>query len=341
MNMKYSLIGVLAIFAILGGAAFHLDRSVSSHGQAGPAVSITIPTGAGVRKVADVLYDQHVIDQRWHWNVYMVLTGRRSSILAGTYLIPRNSSIRDMASIVTSAPTNDKEVTVKILEGLTAKEIAAELEQKGVLPAADFLAAIEPTAVKSSLIDASYDFLADKPATASLEGYLFPDTYRFFKKDQAKNVVKKFLDNFGRKYTPAMRQVAKQQGHTIFQEVIMASILEVELTTEVDRKMGADIFWRRLGIGMALNSDATINYALGKSTLNISLEDLKVDSLYNTYKHRGLPPGPINNPSLSALRAAANPTPNEYWYYLSAPNGQTIYGKTLEEHNQNKQQYLR
>lgn len=121
----------------------------------------------------------------------------------------------------------------------------------------------------------------------------------------------------------------------------MASILEAELQTDVDRAMGADVFWKRLAIDMPLQSDATVNYVTGKGKLQPSIADTKVDSLYNTYQHRGLPPGPINNPSLSAIRAAINPTSNPYYFYLTAPDGKTIFSKTLDEHNRNKATYLR
>jgi UPF0755 protein len=104
--------------------------------------------------------------------------------------------------------------------------------------------------------------------------------------------------------------------------------------------MAADLFWRRVAQGMGLNADTTVLYALGRSTGSLTTADLKIDSPYNTYKYKGLPPGPINNPGLDAINAALNPTPNEYLYYLTAPSGQTIWAKTYEQHLANKRQYL-
>ena len=120
----------------------------------------------------------------------------------------------------------------------------------------------------------------------------------------------------------------------------MASILEDELRTDRDRAKAADLFWRRLDIGMALQSDATVNYVTGKGRAQPSIEDTKVDSPYNTYKYPGLPPGPIGNPGVSAIRAAVSPEPNTFLYYLSAPDGTTYFAETYEQHLANKAKYL-
>ena len=148
------------------------------------------------------------------------------------------------------------------------------------------------------------------------------------------------LDNFGDKVTDELRQKISAQGLTLFQGVTLASIIEKEVRTDQDKKIVADLFLRRMAAGIPLQSDATVNYVTGKSALQPTIDDTKTESLYNTYLHQGLPPGPICNPSLASLAAVASPQPNEYFYYLNTPEGETIFSKTFEEHKLNKAKYL-
>lgn len=332
---------VAATLVSLAGTAWWVNASVNrSAGDDTPNVKFTVAKGEGVKLVADNLHDRRLIDNPLAWTIYVMASGLRSSLLPGEYELNSSMTGRQIARTITNDLTARKEVTVKILEGWTAVEIASQLEKQGVLPADDFQAIAKVPDSRTIVQDTYYEFLTDKPSTAGMDGFLFPDTYRFFQQATPTSVLRKFLDNFNQKLKPETRSKIKTSGRTYYQTVIMASILEKELKTDVDRAMAADIFWRRLDIGMALQSDATVNYVTGKGRLRPSLEDIQVNSLYNTYKYPGLPPGPIGNPGLSAIRAAANPQANEYWYYLSGQDGKTHYAKTLEEHNRNKQLYL-
>ncbi|MBU4082674.1 endolytic transglycosylase MltG, partial [Patescibacteria group bacterium] len=136
------------------------------------------------------------------------------------------------------------------------------------------------------------------------------------------------------------RAEIKKQGKTVEEVVIMASILEKEVRTDRDRRIASGIFWRRLGNNYPLQSCATIAYILDEDKWRYSTEDTKVDSPYNSYQNVGLPKGPICNPGLSAIRAAINPQENDYNFFLSKPDGETVFSKTLEEHNTNKAKYL-
>lgn len=339
--MKYLLIVVAGLVLLVGGGFFWVSRTVSvAAGTTTNPVVVTIQPGEGVRDVAHDLKVRKLIVSEQAWNLYIILTGRRSALLAGEYTLKQTMTGREIATILAAGHIDTGEVKVKILEGTTAKEIAAQLEKAGVVSSTDFMAAIATKDGRTILPDKTYDFLRSKPSSVDLEGFLFPDTYRFFKKSTVAAVLRKFLDNFDDRYTSVMRAATTAQGRTIFQAVTMASILEAELKTDVDRAMAADIFWRRLDAGMALNADTTVHYAIG-SNRALTTADLQVDSPYNTYTNRGLPVGPINNPGVSALRAAITPKANVYWYYLTAPDGSTKYAKTLDEHNANKAQYLK
>ncbi len=339
MRNLYAALGT-AVLVVIG--TFWWMTSNVNRAIADDLLPVTFSVGSGqkLRQVALALEQQRFIPSASAWTLYAILQGQRSNIQAGTYVLEAGLTGRDILRRFASGEKQSKEVAVKIREGLTAEAAAEILERAGVVTENDFLAAVRVTDSQTVLPDKTYDFLADKPSGATLEGFLFPDTYRFFKSSTAAAVLQKFLDNFDARVTPAMRQVAKDRGQTLFAELTMASILEKELKSDTDRAMGADIFWRRIAIGMPMQSDATVNYVTKKSALRPSIEDTTVDSAYNTYQHQGLPPGPINNPGLKSIRAALYPKSNSYFYFLTTDDN-TYYAKTLNEHNRNKAQYLK
>ena len=168
----------------------------------------------------------------------------------------------------------------------------------------------------------------------NLEGYLFPDTYLFYASSDAKTVVRRLLDGYAAK-------VASLSPSPDYTTLILASLVEREVKDPADRAKVADIMKRRIAAGMPLQLDSTVNYATGKNSASVSSDDLNVDSLWNTYKHAGLPPTPICNPGLDSIKAAQAPTPNSYLYFLTAPDGSVIYSQTLAEHNAAKAKYLK
>ncbi len=247
---------------------------------------------------------------------------------------------------------------VTIIEGWTLADIAKDLEYNPkrveavhLVNSSDFITEAKNFSTKD------YPLLKSKPDSSSLEGFLFPDTYFLpipgTSTNESELLIKKALDNFSLKFTDQMVLDAKAQNMSVFDIVILASIIEREsgrnATTEQqkqnldqERKLIAGLFYNRLNIGMPLQSDATVNYITKKNTPAISSEDSKIDSPYNTYMNKGLPPGPISNPSLSSLMAAIYPAKTNYLYFLSDPNtGKAIFAQTFEEHIINKQKYLR
>jgi len=164
---------------------------------------------------------------------------------------------------------------------------------------------------------------------ADLEGYLFPDTYRFYEDSSKEIVIQKMRKNFNKKV-----------GKIDYNTLILASIVEKEVSKKEDLKKVAGIFLKRLKVNMPLQSDATVNFITGKNLTQPSIADTKTESLYNTYLHTGLPPAPICNPGLEAIKAVQNPEKTEYWYFLTPLNMETIYSKTLEQHNQAKAKFL-
>jgi len=180
---------------------------------------------------------------------------------------------------------------------------------------------IEQELIEQGFIDG--EFIAE-------EGYMFPDTYYLNNTNIIDELISKARANFNEKV-----------GEISYDDLILASILEKELQILEDKKIGAGVLLNRLNIGMALQVDASLTYILGKSSAELTQEDLDLDSPYNTYRYSGLPPTPICNPGLESVEAALNPTDTDYWYYLTTPQGETIFSRTFEEHKQAKWEYLR
>ncbi|MBU6447321.1 endolytic transglycosylase MltG [Patescibacteria group bacterium] len=237
-------------------------------------------------------------------------------------------------------------VVWRAVEGWTAGDIEKDLAAKGLVNSADFEAQLKASAQ-------SFDYLGDTPKVRSLEGYLFPDTYFLAVHPTAESVINKMLDNFKAKVTPQLQSQIKARGFTIYQAVTLASIVEKEVgrrsanlsaadlqTLQNEREIVAGIFINRLNIGMPLQSDATVTYITKKNNPQATAEDLQIDSPYNTYKYKGLPPGPISNPSLSSIEAVANYKQTDYLYFLTKPDGTAVFAKTLDEQNANKAKYL-
>ncbi len=253
------------------------------------------------------------------------------------------------------APTRPED-TIQILEGWTSRGIGQYFERQGRWQSEEFLEKAgfpqvdyrynkEMPALKDW--SEEFSFLKDKPEYYGLEGYLFPDTYRIYSTSTVDEVIEKMLSNFDKKLTPQMRADIKQQGKSIYAVITMASLVEKEAPLSYekgdnrDARIIAGIFWQRLKFGQGLQSDATLSYILSDTKAQHSGQELEIDSPYNTYKYRGLPPGPICNPGILAIKAAIYPIATDYNYFLTTSDRRVIYARTYDEHLQNKYQYLR
>jgi len=327
-----------AVITVVVGLTLWIFSAVGATSQNESVVNFTVAKGEGIRSIAGRLEKDQLISARLPWTLYTVLTGRHTSLIPGTYTFQTAVTGKAVVEQLVAGPTEEREVTVTIPEGERLEEIATILENKGVVDAAAFLSL---TKQPSDFVQTwTTDLFASKPPTVDLEGYLFPDTYRFFENTPAETVVRRMIENTDRRLDATIRAKILTSGRSLHEILTLASILEMELKTPSDRAIAADLFLRRMAAGIALQSDATVNYVTGKSRLQPTIADTEVESPYNTYRNKGLPPGPIANPGLGAINAAITPTPNEFFFYLTAPGGQTIWSKTYEEHLTNKRRYL-
>jgi UPF0755 protein len=214
-------------------------------------------------------------------------------------------------------------------------DIGQYLETKNIIPQKDFSDAAQED------FSLQFDFLQDRPKNASLEGYIFPDTYYFPLGVTAEEIIKQALQNFDAKLTPELRDEISRQNKTIFQIMTMSSIIEKEVQTWEDKKIVSGIFWKRVEISQPLESCATIAYVTGDNKKIYSYTDTRVKSPYNTYLNYGLPPGPISNPGMDSILAAIYPEKTDYMYFLSTPEGETIFSKTYDQQLQAQKKYLK
>jgi len=223
---------------------------------------------------------------------------------------------------------------VTFREGLTVREMAAVFESAGFGSAADFIAASRNAALIKDL----------DPEARDLEGYLFPDTYTLPRSATAVQLIERMVNRFQKAATPELRQAATARGLTLRQLVTLASLVEKETAKPDERPVVSGVYTNRLKIGMGLQCDPTVIYALmlaGRYDGNIRKGDLQIDSPYNTYRYAGLPPGPIAAPGEASLHAAANPADVPYLYFVSRNDGSHVFSTTLDEHNRNVNEFQR
>lgn len=290
----------------------------------------SVEKNQNVFQIAENLKKEGLIKNKFFFNLYLILTRDTGKLQAGKYSLNSTLTIPEITRKFVLGEIIKIKVTIP--EGFTLKQIEDELSSKlGKIDFSNF-----------SVIEFKneFDFFKDVPSNASLEGFLFPDTYFFDPDIKEKDIVLVFLNNFSKKFTPDLKEKIEEQDKSIFEIITTASLIEKEVRTIEDKKIVSGILWRRLKIDMPLQVDATISYVIGRKTTKISIEETKIDSPYNTYKYKGLPVGPISNPGLESIVAAIYPKDSRFWYYLSKPDGETVFSKTLKEHNLARTIYL-
>ncbi|MBI2096953.1 MAG: endolytic transglycosylase MltG [Candidatus Sungbacteria bacterium] len=347
LKLKLSVLAVLAT-AVSAGVWLAYEIYLP-HASFNGEKKVEIPAGFGSRKIGALLRDQGVIQSKWAFVTYATLKNQNSSLKPGSYVFSEDTQIVEILNNLVEGERYPNERFLTIPEGWNLRDIGFYLERNGIaqaeelweiagFPAADYKSARDLPRPKD--FSEEFNFLKDKPVDVGLEGYLFPDTYRVFRDASVEDIVRKMLANFGRRIEADILQETKSREKTLFQVLIVASLVEEEVESDEDRATVAGILWKRLALGIPLQVDATLVYIKGESRAPLTNQDKLLPSPYNTYRYKGLPAGPIANPGLSAIRAALHPISSPYLYYLSPPNAKTIFSKTLEEHNQAKAKYL-
>lgn len=307
-------------------------------------IAFIVEKGSGFQQIAENLEAAKLIRSAASFKLYVLLRGWADKLKPGSYKISSAFNSRVIAKMLYNGAI--QEVSLTIPEGWTLSMIDEKLKNVGVLLNDESLANLKVKDFQNKNGTDYFSMFEGAPATSNLEGFLFPDTYRFSTNSTALEVAKRFLTNFQNKFSQELQNQLQTAKLNYYQAVTLASLVEAEIPNEVDRAVASGILWKRLTNSLPLQVDATIIYIKCEikrltNCRTLSSADLKIKSDYNTYLKIGLPIGPINNPGLSALKAVLFPQKSDFWYYLSDPKtGQTIFSKTLEEHKAAKLKYL-
>jgi len=318
------LAGVLGLLIVFGFVKLNQPVGTSHSVQI-----VDIPPGTAFTQVSHLLYKSGLLESEWFFQVLGRVQRVDRKIIPGEYELHAGMRPTELLAKLVNGEVYEYSVTIP--EGYSVVQIADILERKGLADKRDILRLNrDQTFIHSVKVDAS-----------TLEGYLFPDTYRFARSMPPEFLVRTFVSRFHEMVTPELKAQAKTMGMTLQEVVTLASVIEKETGLATERSLVSGVFHNRLRRNIPLQSDPTVIYALAYFDGNIRKADLSVDSPYNTYKVRGLPPGPIANPGLAAIQAALYPTPSDFVYFVSRNDGSHKFSATLAEHNKAVDKYQR
>jgi UPF0755 protein len=311
--IRFSILGLI-LAGVIFVIAFFVFISSFMPGRDFPVDEIfTVEKGASGEEIANKLTEEGYIKAPWVFKVALLTVGNENGVIAGDYVFPYSVSAWDVARTFVRGEFGDVRIRVTILEGASREGIASVCGE--VLP--------------------KFNKELFMALTQEKEGYLFPDTYYFFPSDTTADVIKAMEKRFEEIILDFEGDI-EESGKSLHEIITMASIIEREAYGKRDSDIISGILWKRISIDMPLQVDASFAYLLGKGSSQLTKEDLKTDSPYNTYTNKGLPPGPIGNPGKVAIDAALHPQKTNYLYYLHSPDGTAYYATNFEGHKSNR-----
>lgn len=319
---------VLIIVAVILAATFAARQVYYNNLQpvnktSEQTIDFTVEMGSSVDAIANQLQQSGLIRSSWSFVLYVNSKQARNDLQAGTYSLSPNQDVSTIVSILTHGLVATDSVT--ILPGQRLDQIRETLINSG-FSEADVDAALDVNAY------AGHPALVDKPKSASLEGYIYPETFHKTDLTTPQDIVTLSLDEMGNRLTPELRNSFAEQGLNVFEGITLASIVEKEASSYDDRRLVAQVYLKRIRDGMGLQADPTVYYAAAIKGVE---PNLSIDSPYNTYKNLGLPPGPISNVSETSLQAAGNPADTEWLFFITGDDGKMYFASTFEQHEEN------
>jgi len=324
----------LLIGAYLEANASELERPA---GDDDTPVTFVVEPGETAVDIAERLEEQGLISNAELFRRYVQYHGLDAGIEAGEFTLRQTMTIPQIGEALQQGRRAEHVVTIQ--EGLRLEQVAAVVANQTDIPQDEFLALV--TSGWQYHDGLAFDFLASLPPTATLEGFLFPETYRLPEEATAVDLLSRMLETFDARVTPEIRAAAADRGLNLYQLVTLASIVEREAVLDEERAVIAGVYHNRLRADWFLGACPTVQYALGTSENwwpQFTLDSTSVESPYNTYRHLGLPPTPICSPGLASIRASAHPAETEYYFFLvdcTRDDGSHLFAVTQEEHNAN------
>jgi len=322
-------IAVLLLVGSIVGFRKYYDQNLGPVSTSQKAVTITIEEGSTLNEIASILHKNGLIRSERIFSQYVRSQSLQDQLQAGTYSLTPSQDVQEITTVLTRG--NIVKNLFTILPGQRLDQIKSAMINDG-FDATEVEASFNPDLYKD------HPALVDKPAGASLEGYLYPESFQKTAETAPQTVIKQSLDEMASRLTPGLRAAFVAQGLNVYKGIILASIVEKEVSNPQDRPIVAQVFLKRLREGIKLQSDATAPYG---AVLAGEQPKLTYNSPYNTYNREGLPPTPISNVSAVSLQAVANPAGSDWLYFVSGDDGTTYFSKTLEEHEKLTEQYCK
>ena len=328
LSPKYIISVTAAVFFcifVIGAVLIFADpKPVNFSGvNADKKIHVKITRGMTTAEIAEQLESKGVITSSLKFRFLSRMRGYDGQLKPGTYVFTAGMADEDIFETILKGEKHLVKFTIP--EGFTIKEIAARLESLNLADKEDFLATAKTFK--------PFDYITpNENVKYAAEGFLFPETYSIESDYSIEEILKLMTDEFNSRLTDEMRARAKELNLSIYDLIILASLVEKEVRYPEDLPVVAQVFLKRLQLGMPLQSDATLQYLMDAPKEDVSIEDTKIDSPYNTYQNAGLPPGPVANPGIAAIEAVLNPADTDYLYFVADREGHNHYAYSYEEH---------
>src|SRR6056297_339633 len=330
--MKKLLI-LLLIIAVAAGYGLYFYNDNLTAVDEGKTKMITIEGGSSSDDIGAILLDNNLIKNLTVYKIYLRQKNLGSQLKAGDFEISDNLSLPEVVDLIIQGENINKTTNFTVPEGLNVTEVGKLLSEKFEFTQEEFLTLTELVDIYRD----SYEFLEDREIV-TLEGFLYPNTYNVYLDSTADDIITIMLKGFDNIYEEHIK--GNTGDKSVYEIVKMASVVEGEAQVDEERPIIASVFYNRIEIGMMLQSCATVQYALGEKKEKLYEEDLKVESLYNTYQHTGLPIGPINSPGLTSIKAALNPAQTDYIYFLAKGDGSHYFTDDYDDFLDAKSKYI-
>ncbi len=317
MSTSAKYLSLFSLILICLGSMIYLENRPTGLAS---KMSVTIKAGTSAKEIGNQLEKLRIIRNRIVFSWSVRLLSKSTSLKAGTYQLSGQQTTLSTIKMLQKAPIVINKATVP--EGLTISQTARILEKQGIVDAQRFVQlATDPLFTKSHGIPSS-----------NVEGYLFPETYHFAPSDDEEQVINRMVNQFNKVFNDSLKKLLRQTDLSLHELVTLASIVELEAKEESELTTIAGVFLQRLSLNRRLESCATVEFALGRHKKRLTNQDLRVKSPYNTYRHSGLPPGPIGSPGSLALWSSLNPEATDFLYFVAKGDGSHIFSRTNREH---------
>lgn len=314
--------GILVLFGAFFFAVFGGGTSEKAP-EKGLPIYVKVRSGMNAKEIGEELQRRGIVDSKLKFWLMAKINGYDSRFMAGSYALRRGMDMQEILEKLVQGEAEEYEIAIP--EGFTVKDIAERLGEEGIAEKEDFLKRAEKFA--------PYPYMkATDKVKYRAEGFLFPATYKVQAEVTVEELLELMTNTFDQRLTPSMRRRAEEMGLSVHELVTLASLVEKEARYDEDRPIIAQVFLKRLKLDMPLQSDATLQYLMDAPKEDLSISDTKMESPYNTYQNRGLPPGPVANPGLESIQAVLHPADTDYLYFVADREGHNHYTDNYDEH---------